>query len=103
MKTCLRSPSVRPSVIGLSLLERSSSIIAGPGGRGLHSCLAYDGRQRVIAPGVGLLETERDLIVAVFGHPFAVAESIEIDRLEEGQDRLGLAQAHHLPQMRQQV
>src|SRR5262245_35546790 len=60
-------------------------------------------RQELVTAGIGRLYAQRHLPEAEFGEFLAVAQPVDVDRWEEGDDGLGLAQAHHLPKVRHQV
>src|SRR5882672_11465545 len=60
-------------------------------------------RQELVAAGIGRLHAQRYLPEAEFGEFLAVAQPVDIDRREERDDGLGLAEAHHLPKVRHQI
>src|SRR5437763_14545679 len=94
MNTRLRCPSERTRVICLRCWN----------GRVLTPTMALSQPwQELVAAGIGRLHSQRHLPEAEFSEFLAVAQPVDVDRWEEGDDGLGLAQAHHLPKMRHQV
>src|SRR5436190_2132765 len=91
MNTCLRFRSVRTRA-------PSPGCWNGPG-------CSKSGQpgQKLVAPGIGGLDAERDLPEAEIRDLLAVAQLVDVDRREERHHRLGLAQARHLPEMRHQI
>src|SRR5476651_2182187 len=59
--------------------------------------------QELEAAGIGGLHAQRDLPEAELGELLAVAQLVDVDGGKEGHDRLGLAQAHHLPEVRHEI
>src|SRR5215471_2783579 len=94
MNTRLRCPSERTRVICLRCWNgrvlTPTTVLGQP-------------RQELVAAGIGRLHAQRYLPETEFGEFLAVAEPVDVDRREEGDDGLGLTQAHHLPEVRHQV
>src|SRR5262249_43010643 len=60
-------------------------------------------REVLQAAGIGELHAARDFTEAVVGELLAIAQAVDIDRREEGDDRLGLTEADHLPEMGHEI
>src|SRR4051812_46102986 len=91
MNTCLRFPSVRTKAFSIGCWNGPGSSKSGQPG------------QKLVAAGIGGLDAERHLPEAEFGEFLAIAQLVDVDRREKCHHRLGLAQAHHLPEVRDQI
>src|SRR5438876_12260043 len=94
MNTRLRCPSERTRVIGLRCWN---------GGVLTSRTALGQPRQELVAAGIGRLHAQRYLPEAEFGEFLAVTQAVDIDRREEGDDGLRLAQAYHLPKVRHEI
>src|SRR5258708_37591149 len=70
----------------------------------LHALRRLLGRRQLLqSAGIRKLHAAGHLPEAIIGELLAIAQAVDVDGWKEGDDRLGLAEADHLPKMGNQI